>query len=41
MLPVFGPSTGSDAVGKLGDTVLDPLFWLMPGIPPIDRPSRR
>ena len=34
MLPVFGPSTGRDAVGKVGDVLLDPLFWLVPGIPP-------
>ena len=34
MLPVFGPSTGRDSVGKVGDTLLDPLYWLVPGIPP-------
>lgn len=26
-LPFFGPSTVRDAVGKLPDAVLDPLFW--------------
>jgi phospholipid-binding lipoprotein MlaA len=34
MLPVFGPSTGRDSVGKVGDILLDPLYWLVPGIPP-------
>jgi phospholipid-binding lipoprotein MlaA len=32
-LPFFGPSTVRDALGKLPDTVLDPLFWLIPGVP--------
>jgi len=32
-LPFFGPSTIRDALGKLPDLVLDPLFWLIPGIP--------
>jgi phospholipid-binding lipoprotein MlaA len=26
-LPFFGPSTIRDALGKLPDTVIDPLFW--------------
>ena len=32
-LPFFGPSTMRDAVGKLPDVVLDPLFWIVEGIP--------
>ena len=32
-LPFFGPSTVRDALGKLPDAVMDPLFWLIPGIP--------
>lgn len=32
-LPFFGPSTVRDAVGKLPDVVLDPLFWIIEGIP--------
>ena len=32
-LPFFGPSTIRDALGKIPDLVLDPLFWLIPGIP--------
>jgi phospholipid-binding lipoprotein MlaA len=32
-LPFFGPSTMRDAVGKVPDIVLDPLFWLIEGIP--------
>lgn len=32
-LPFFGPSTLRDALGKLPDLVLDPLFWLTPGMP--------
>ncbi|HSV92690.1 MAG TPA: MlaA family lipoprotein, partial [Desulfobacterales bacterium] len=32
-LPFFGPSTVRDAVGKLPDIVLDPLFWIVEGIP--------
>ena len=32
-LPFFGPSTVRDAVGKLPDVVLDPLFWIVEGIP--------
>ncbi len=29
-LPFFGPSTVRDALGKIPDVVLDPLFWLVP-----------
>ena len=32
-LPFFGPSTVRDAVGKLPDVVLDPLFWIDRGNP--------
>lgn len=32
-LPFFGPSTIRDAIGRIGDLPLDPLFWLIPGIP--------
>ena len=32
-LPFFGPSTVRDAVGKLPDVLLDPLFWIVEGIP--------
>jgi phospholipid-binding lipoprotein MlaA len=32
-LPFFGPSTVRDALGKIPDVVLDPLFWLIPGVP--------
>jgi phospholipid-binding lipoprotein MlaA len=32
-LPFFGPSTIRDALGKVPDWVLNPLFWLVPGIP--------
>jgi phospholipid-binding lipoprotein MlaA len=32
-LPFFGPSTVRDTLGKVPDLVLDPLFWLIPGIP--------
>jgi phospholipid-binding lipoprotein MlaA len=32
-LPVLGPSTMRDALGKVPDLVLDPLFWLIEGIP--------
>jgi phospholipid-binding lipoprotein MlaA len=32
-LPFFGPSTVRDALGKLPDAVMDPLFWLIPGTP--------
>jgi phospholipid-binding lipoprotein MlaA len=32
-LPFFGPSTVRDTLGKLPDAVMDPLFWLIPGIP--------
>lgn len=32
-LPFFGPSTVRDALGKIPDIVLDPLFWLTPGLP--------
>jgi phospholipid-binding lipoprotein MlaA len=28
-LPFFGPSTLRDGVGLVGDTVMDPLFWLI------------
>jgi len=28
MLPFFGPSSLRDGLGKLGDTFLDPLWWL-------------
>lgn len=28
-LPFLGPSSGRDAVGLVGDTVMDPLFWLL------------
>ena len=28
MLPFFGPSTLRDGLGKLGDTFLDPIWWL-------------
>jgi len=28
-LPFLGPSTLRDGVGKVGDTLLDPLFWLI------------
>ena len=28
-LPFFGPSTFRDGVGLIGDTVMDPLFWLI------------
>lgn len=30
-LPFFGPSTLRDALGKIPDVVMDPLFWLVPG----------
>jgi phospholipid-binding lipoprotein MlaA len=30
-LPFFGPSTMRDALGKIPDVVMDPLFWLVPG----------
>jgi len=30
-LPFFGPSTLRDALGKVPDWVLNPLFWLVPG----------
>jgi phospholipid-binding lipoprotein MlaA len=33
MLPFFGPSTMRDALGKIPDVVMDPLFWLIPGPP--------
>jgi phospholipid-binding lipoprotein MlaA len=32
-LPFFGPSTFRDALGKIPDVVMDPLFWLIPGVP--------
>jgi phospholipid-binding lipoprotein MlaA len=28
-LPFLGPSSGRDTVGLVGDTVMDPLFWLL------------
>ena len=28
-LPFFGPSTFRDGVGMIGDTLMDPLFWLI------------
>jgi phospholipid-binding lipoprotein MlaA len=31
MLPLFGPSNPRDAVGRVVDTVLDPIGWLAPG----------
>jgi phospholipid-binding lipoprotein MlaA len=31
-LPFFGPSTKRDALGKIPDLVLDPLFWVVPGL---------
>jgi phospholipid-binding lipoprotein MlaA len=33
MLPFLGPSTFRDAVGRVPDAVLDPLFWLVSGVP--------
>jgi len=30
MLPFFGPSSVRDGLGLVGDTFLDPLFWLSP-----------
>jgi phospholipid-binding lipoprotein MlaA len=27
MLPFFGPSSLRDGIGRLGDTVMDPLYW--------------
>ena len=32
-LPILGPSTVRDALGKGPDLLLDPLFWLIQGIP--------
>ena len=32
-IPFFGPSTLRDALGKLPDIVMDPLFWLIEGVP--------
>jgi len=32
MLPIFGPSSVRDGLGLVGDTFLDPLFWLSPDI---------
>jgi phospholipid-binding lipoprotein MlaA len=32
MLPFFGPSSMRDGVGKVGDTFLDPLWWLVEDI---------
>lgn len=34
MLPVLGPMTFRDGLGKVGDTVLDPLWWLVEGVEP-------
>jgi len=28
MLPFLGPSSGRDALGRLGDTFLDPIWWI-------------
>lgn len=28
-LPLFGPTTLRDGIGKVGDMVMDPLFWLI------------
>ncbi|UCF93532.1 MAG: VacJ family lipoprotein [Desulfobacterales bacterium] len=28
-LPLFGPSSARDAIGRLGDTFLDPIWWLI------------
>jgi phospholipid-binding lipoprotein MlaA len=33
MLPFLGPATIRDGLGRIGDLPLDPLFWLIPGIP--------
>lgn len=33
MLPLFGPSNARDAVGRVVDTVTDPLFWLLDTTP--------
>ena len=33
MLPFLGPFTIRDALGKIPDVVMDPLFWLISGIP--------
>ncbi len=30
MLPLFGPSNPRDAIGRLFDTVIDPISWLAP-----------
>lgn len=32
-LPLFGPSSGRDGLGTLGDMPLDPTFWLFPAGP--------
>ena len=32
MLPFFGPSSVRDGTGKLGDTFLDPIWWLVEDI---------
>ena len=31
MLPIFGPSTARDAVGKIGNTLLDPFYMVTVG----------
>jgi len=31
MLPIFGPSTARDAVGKVGNTLLDPFYMMTVG----------
>ena len=31
MLPLFGPSTVRDAVGKLADSAMDPMNYVAPG----------
>jgi ABC-type transporter lipoprotein component MlaA/pimeloyl-ACP methyl ester carboxylesterase len=31
-IPLVGPSTGRDAVGRVGDTLANPATWLLPGL---------
>jgi ABC-type transporter lipoprotein component MlaA len=31
-LPLAGPSSGRDAVGRVGDTLANPATWLLPGL---------
>lgn len=33
VLPLFGPSNVRDTVGKVVDTVTDPLFWILDDVP--------